>query len=153
MEKLATGANLQERIAAVHCLCPPLRPSDLDQAVARAIRKGNKLYEKYLELCQAYSVDIIYYALDRSCDAWLYGILEAKSSIIRDFRAGQLNARKITIDDDVMTYAEIKAAVTGNKALLEMLQVERELFEENILYRDFLDKTSYAERKLSLIHI
>ncbi|POB47281.1 DEAD/DEAH box helicase family protein [Vibrio vulnificus] len=148
MEKLATGANLQERIAAVHCLCPPLRPSDLDQAVARAIRKGNKLYEKYLELCQAYSVDIIYYALDRSCDAWLYGILEAKSSTIREFRSGQLNARKITIDDDVMTYAEIKAAVTGNKALLEMLQVERELFEENILYRDFLDKTSYAERKI-----
>lgn len=149
MEKLATGANLQERITAIHCLCPPLRPSDLDQAVARAIRKGNKLYEKYLKLGELYEVDIIYYALDRSCDAWLYGILEAKSTTIRDFRSGHLNARKVTIDDDVMCYAELKACVTGNQSLLEMLKVDRDIFNENILYRDFLDKTSYAQNKIN----
>jgi hypothetical protein len=43
-QKLATGANVQKRLAALHHLDAPWRPMDIEQREGRGLRQGNEVY-------------------------------------------------------------------------------------------------------------
>lgn len=59
--KLGTGANVQDRICAIHHLDIPWKPSDMDQQNGRGIRQGNSFKE----------VGIYHYLTEGTFDAYL----------------------------------------------------------------------------------
>ena len=59
--KLGTGANVQDKICAIHHLDIPWKPSDLEQQNGRGIRQGNTFGE----------VGIYHYLTEETFDAYL----------------------------------------------------------------------------------
>ena len=142
-ERLATGSNIQERMKAIHVLSPPLRPSDLSQGLGRGSRQGHKVYEAALKEGNSFSLDAYLYSQEKSVDAWLYQLLQAKASTIANFRKGTMSGvRQLKLESDILSFAEIKASVSGNETLIELMKVDRELFEQEANYRSFLNKQS-----------
>lgn len=146
-KRLSTGANVQKAIKAVHVLTPPLVPSDLEQSIGRAIRQGN---ERYL-LDENYTVDVILYALESSADAFLYQILQSKQRMIDAFASGNTKDRELDIGSDTLTYAEIKAAVTGNQQLITLLKIDKQLQEQVLLKKAHIRKIRNAEHQLDVL--
>ncbi|MUJ20350.1 hypothetical protein [Aliivibrio fischeri] len=144
--KLATGANIQSRISAVRFLTPPYRPSDLFQAAGRALRKGNELWL----LDPNFSVDIVYYALKNSTDAFLFQLLESKADFVNRF----LNCKQAIdrnyeeTDGETLTFSEIKAAVSGNMALIELFKAEKEIKEQKLQWKSFGRKMANYRNEL-----
>ena len=151
--KLSTGANIQQRIKAIHVLAPPLTPSALSQGIGRGIRQGHLLYNQYLMAMKSFSVDVILYSQKNSVDSWLYQLLEAKTQTISAFRAGTLQGvRMLNLESDAITFGEIKALVSGRHSLIELLQIDRLLFDLESQYRGFLNKKSYTRNAINLIN-
>ncbi|WP_256385069.1 DEAD/DEAH box helicase family protein [Photobacterium toruni] len=122
---LGTGANINKKGVAVHMLDPTYKPSDMEQRAGRIIRQGNTLYESDPA---NFKVNVIYYATRNSLDSFLYQTLENKSKWIEAFRTAKLDERTISdIASDSLTFAEIKAEISGNVLILEHLQLNKEI--------------------------
>lgn len=151
-EKMSTGANVQDRLVATHVLVAPFKPSDLEQLRGRAERVGNVIYRNRVESGQQdinpFELSLYYYGLERSTDSWLFQILESKASMIRQFTSGSDLSRSLTMDKDVLTFAELKAQVSGNNSLLKLMAVEKELFEQDVLYRNSMRTKNNAVRQI-----
>ena len=78
-DMLGTGVNAQRRCVAIHHLDSPWRPSDLEQREGRGIRKGNEVAKLYADN----TVDVIIYAVEKSLDAFKFGLLHYKQLFIR----------------------------------------------------------------------
>ncbi|MCQ2519634.1 MAG: DEAD/DEAH box helicase family protein [Lachnospiraceae bacterium] len=123
--KLGTGANVQERLIAVHHLDAPWRPSDLTQREGRILRQGN-LNSK---------VQIHRYVTDSSFDAYSWQILENKVGFISQFLTGSLDATHREESDCaemILDYAEIKALALGNNLIKERVLASNELEQAKI---------------------
>ena len=79
-EMLGTGVNAQKRCVAIHHLDAPWRPSDLEQRDGRGIRKGNDIAKLYANN----KVDVLIYAVEKSLDAYKFGLLHNKQLFILD---------------------------------------------------------------------
>ncbi|NEE01189.1 helicase-related protein [Phytoactinopolyspora halotolerans] len=110
-EKMGTGVNVQARAIALHHVDCPWRPADLEQREGRVIRQGNQNCE----------VEILGYATEGSLDVYMWQTVERKQKFIAQLRAGGQVSR--TVDDigdaDAISYAEFKAASSGNPLILE----------------------------------
>ena len=95
-EMLGTGVNAQKRCVAIHHLDSPWRPSDLEQRDGRGIRKGNEVAKLYANN----KVDVIIYAVEKSLDAYKFGLLHNKQLFIRQLKNNSLGCR--TIDEGSM---------------------------------------------------
>lgn len=123
---MGTGANVNKLAVAVHHLDPTYKPSCMTQRSGRVERQGNLIYQSNPRDFDGIIVN--YYATKQSLDAYLYQVLQNKSSWIESFRSFKSNERKISdISGDTMTFAEIKAEVSGNYLLLELLKVKKEV--------------------------
>ena len=69
-----TGVNAQKRCVAIHHLDSPWRPSDLEQRDGRGIRTGNEVAKYHADN----KVDVILYAVEKSLDAYKFGLLHNK---------------------------------------------------------------------------
>ena len=78
-EMLGTGVNAQKRCVAIHHLDCPWRPSDLEQRDGRGIRTGNEIAKLHADN----KVDVILYAVEKSLDAYKFGLLHNKQLFIR----------------------------------------------------------------------
>ncbi len=124
-EKLAYGANLQERLYAVHHGDGPWRPSDVEQREGRLLRQGNKYSE----------VRIFNYVTEGSFDGFIWQTLENKARFISQIMSGDVTARATgDVDDMVMTAAQVKAIASGNPRILERVSIEVELTRLSRLY-------------------
>ena len=65
---MGSGANIQDKLIALHDLDAPWRPSDLAQRAGRIVRQGNENAE----------VNIYRYVTERTFDSYLYQTLETK---------------------------------------------------------------------------
>ena len=65
-QKMGVGTNVQTKLAALHHLDCPWRPSDLQQREGRIIRQGNENKE----------VDIYTYVTENTFDSYLYQLVE-----------------------------------------------------------------------------
>ena len=126
-EMLGTGVNAQKRAVAIHHLDAPWRPSDLEQRDGRAIRKGNEIAKLYADN----KVDVKIYAVEKSLDAYKFGLLHNKQLFIRQLKNNNLGSR--TIDEGSMdeksgmNFSEYVAILSGNTELLEKAKIEKKI--------------------------
>ena len=126
-EMLGTGVNAQKRCVAIHHLDAPWRPSDLEQRDGRGIRKGNDIAKLYADN----KVDVIIYAVEKSLDAYKFGLLHNKQLFIRQLKNNSLGNR--TIDEGSMdekggmNFSEYVAILSGNTELLEKARLEKKI--------------------------
>jgi len=126
-EMLGTGVNAQKRCVAIHHLDSPWRPSDLEQRDGRGIRKGNDVAKLYADN----KVDVVIYAVEKSLDAYKFGLLHNKQLFIRQLKNNSLGSR--TIDEGSMdekggmNFSEYVAILSGNTELLEKARLEKKI--------------------------
>ena len=126
-EMLGTGVNAQKRCVAVHHLDAPWRPSDLEQRDGRAIRKGNEVAKFHADN----KVDVVIYAVEKSLDAYKFGLLHNKQLFISQLKNNNMGCR--TIDEGSMdekggmNFSEYVAILSGNTELLEKARLEKKI--------------------------
>jgi len=123
-EKCGTGVNVQKYITALHHVDCPWRPSDIEQREGRAIRQLNQNKE----------VAIFRYVTKGTFDAYNWSIVENKQKFISQIMTSKSIARSCDdIDATALSYAEIKAAATGNPWIREKMELENKLQRLKIL--------------------
>jgi len=116
--KMGTGANVQERLIALHHLDAPWRPADVEQREGRILRQGNTNPE----------VRIHRYVTEESFDAYMWQTLETKAKFIGQVMTGESDLRRIEdIDGTALTYAEVKAIASGNPMVIEKARIDAEV--------------------------
>ena len=122
--KMGTGTNVQKRLIAVHDLDIPWRPADLEQRAGRIIRQGN----------ENKNVQIFRYVTKGTFDAYSYQTLENKQRFISQIMTSKTPARKCEdVDQQALTYSEIKALCTGDERIKEKLMLENDVKELRVL--------------------
>ena len=117
-QKMGTGANVQERLIALHHLDAPWRPADVEQREGRILRQGNTNAE----------VQIYRYVTEQSFDAYLWQTLETKAKFIGQVMTGESDLRRIEdVDGTALTYAEVKAIASGNPLVIEKARIDAEV--------------------------
>ncbi|WP_251151329.1 hypothetical protein [Cellulosimicrobium sp. Marseille-Q4280] len=108
--KVGVGTNIQTRLAALHHVDVPWRPSDIEQREGRGRRPGN----------QAKVLDIYRYVTEGSFDAYMWQTNETKARFIHALMTADLEADTISdIGASVLSFGEVKALASGNPLLLE----------------------------------
>ena len=116
--KLGIGANVQVKLKAIHHLDVPWRPADMVQREGRIIRRGN----------ENKSVMIYRYISEGSFDSYSWQILETKQKFISQFLSGSSYQRSVTdLEDNVLTYAEVKALALSEPLMKQLAELENEV--------------------------
>jgi len=150
-EMLGTGVNAQKRCVAIHHLDAPWRPSDLEQRDGRGIRKGNDVAKLHADN----KVDVIIYAVEKSLDAYKFGLLHNKQLFIRQLKNNSLGSR--TIDEGSMdekggmNFSEYVAILSGNTELLEKARLEKKIASLESERQAFMRGKSSSRFKLESI--
>ena len=122
--KMGTGTNVQKRLIVVHDLDIPWRPADLEQRAGRIIRQGN----------ENKNVQIFRYVTKGTFDTYSYQTLENKQKFISQIMTSKTPARKCEdVDQQALTYSEIKALCTGDERIKEKLMLENDVKELRVL--------------------
>lgn len=147
-EMLGTGVNAQKRCVAIHHLDAPWRPSDLEQRDGRGIRKGNEIAKRYA----GNKVDVIIYAVEKSLDAYKFGLLHNKQLFIRQLKNNSLGSRTIdegSMDEkNGMNFSEYVAILSGNTELLEKARLEKKIASLESERQAFMRGKSSSRYKL-----
>jgi N12 class adenine-specific DNA methylase len=97
-ETLGTGANIQQKLVALHHLDVPWKPSDLEQRERRILRQGNENPE----------IEVLNYVTEGTLDSYLYSTVTNKARFIAQILDNDCPARVCEdMDEKVLTYAEI----------------------------------------------
>ncbi|WP_226586893.1 DEAD/DEAH box helicase family protein [Bifidobacterium pseudocatenulatum] len=131
-QKLGTGTNVQERLAAIHDLDCPWRPADLEQRLGRIQRQGN-MYDHVRDYR---------YVTEGTFDAYSYQTVERKQRFISQLMSSKSPAREAAdLDADVVTLANIKALATGDPDIQRRMTLENEINQLKLL------RVSWAQQK------
>lgn len=133
-EKMGTGTNIQERLAAMHEIDVPWRPSDVEQREGRILRQGN-MHEE---------VEIFRYVTKGTFDAYNWSIIENKQRFISQImnNSSVIERSCEDVDEAVMTYAEMKAIASDNPLIKEKMELDMELQKLKVL-REMHNRTRY----------
>lgn len=116
-KKMGTGANMQRLLYAMHHLDAPWTPADVEQREGRIIRFGN-LNE---------AVRILRYTVGNSLDFYKWHLLGIKARFIAQLM-GNANQRKVEdMEQQALSFDELKAIATGDPLLMEQIHLELEL--------------------------
>ena len=138
--KMGTGTNVQKRLIAVHDLDIPWRPADLEQRAGRIIRQGN----------ENKNVQIFRYVTKGTFDAYSYQTLENKQKFISQIMTSKTPARKCEdVDQQALTYSEIKALCTGDERIKEKLMLENDVKELRVLAAEHRNTVFEMEDKVA----
>lgn len=150
-EMLGTGVNAQKRCVAIHHLDSPWRPSDLEQRNGRGIRTGNEVAKYHADN----KVDVILYAVEKSLDAYKFGLLHNKQLFIRQLKTNNMGSRTIdegAIDEKSgMNFSEYVAILSGNTDLLEKARLEKKIATLESERQAFVRGKSSSRYKLDTI--
>ena len=114
-QKMGAGTNVQERLIAVHHLDVGWRPADMTQRNGRIIRQGNRN-----PVVQVYN-----YVTERTFDSYLWQTLENKQKFISQIMTSKSPVRSCEdVDEQVLTYAEVKALCAGDDRIKEKMDLE-----------------------------
>ena len=138
--KMGTGTNVQDRLVALHDLDVPWRPSDLEQRRGRMVRQGN-INDK---------VHLYRYVTKGTFDAYSYQLLETKQRFISQVITSKTPARTCSdVDQEALTYSEIKALCTGDERIKEKLTLENRVKELQLFKKEYNDTHYELEDKVS----
>ncbi len=122
--KMGAGTNVQRLLYALHDMDVPWRPRDLTQRHGRILRQGNMNEE----------VEIYRYVTEGTFDSYNYQILENKQRFISQIMTNKPPARRMDdIDNDTLTYAEVKAIASGNPKIKEKMDLDLEIVRLQLL--------------------
>lgn len=118
-EKMGTGTNVQDRLAATHDLDCPWRPADLEQRQGRIVRQGNRFDH----------VDVFRYVCVGTFDSYLYQLVEGKQRFVSQVFSADAGAREVGDLDDAVTlsYSQMKAAAAGDDRIRERMELENKV--------------------------
>jgi N12 class adenine-specific DNA methylase len=118
-DKMGTGVNAQKLLIALHHLDAPWKPSDLEQRDGRGWRKGNTNKQ----------VQIHRYVTKGSFDTFMWQTVTAKHRFINAFMDSDEFANKLKEDGEEgeMSYSQVMAIASGKPALIEKVNVERDV--------------------------
>ena len=115
---MGAGTNVQERLIVVHHLDVGWRPADLTQRNGRIIRQGNTN-----PVVQIYN-----YVTEGTFDAYLWQMLENKQRFIGQIMTSKSPVRSCEdVDEQVLSYAEVKALCAGDSRIKEKMDLEVEV--------------------------
>ncbi|MBO4384795.1 MAG: DEAD/DEAH box helicase family protein [Clostridia bacterium] len=139
--KLGIGANVQDKLWAVHHLDIPWRPSDVTQREGRMLRQGNRNDE----------VAIYRYITSGSFDAYSWQLLENKQRFTSQIVSGDYSSRSgDEVDEIVLTYSEVKSLAVGNPLIKKRIELETEIQRKGTL-RARIEKAKDAAREQLLL--
>lgn len=116
--KMGTGANVQTKLAAMHHLDIPWKPSDLEQRNGRIIRQGNT-FDK---------VKIFNYVTEDTFDSYMLNIIINKQKFISQLMSGKTPARTCEdVDEMVLNYSEMQSLATGDPRIKEKIELDGEV--------------------------
>ena len=138
---MGTGTNVQKKLIAVHDLDIPWRPADLQQRAGRIIRQGN----------ENPNVQIFRYVTKGTFDAYSYQTLEKKQKFISQIMTSKEPARRCEdVDQQALTYSEIKALCTGDERIKEKLMLENDVKELRALSAEHRNTVFEMEDKIKV---
>ena len=137
--KMGAGTNVQTLLVAVHHLDVGWRPSDMTQRNGRIIRQGNKNKQVY----------VYNYVTESTFDAYLYQTLENKQKFISQIMTSKSPMRSCDdIDEQALSYAEIKALCAGDPRIREKMDLDVQVAKLKVLRGDFQNQKHRLEDKL-----
>ena len=138
-QKMGAGTNCQDLLVAVHHLDVGWRPSDMTQRNGRIIRQGNRNKQ----------VQIYQYVTEGTFDAYLYQTLENKQKFISQIMTSKSPVRSCDdVDEQVLSYAEIKALCAGDSRIKEKMDLDIDVARLKVLKSDHLSKQYRLEDQL-----
>ena len=139
-QRMGAGTNCQQKLVALHHLDCPWRPSDLQQREGRIIRQGNENKE----------VDIYSYVTEGTFDAYLYQLVESKQKFISQIMTSKSPVRSAEdVDEQALSYAEIKALASGNPMIKEKMDLDIEVSKLKLLKSNHLSQRYALEDAIS----
>ena len=139
-QRMGAGTNCQQKLVALHHLDCPWRPSDLQQREGRIIRQGNENPE----------VDIYSYVTEGTFDAYLYQLVESKQKFISQIMTSKSPVRSAEdVDEQALSYAEIKALASGNPMIKEKMDLDIEVSKLKLLKSNHLSQRYALEDAIS----
>lgn len=146
--KMGAGTNVQNRLVALHHMDAPWRPSDMEQREGRIVRQGNKFYQRAANAGKPedFEVELIAYTTQGSSDPVMWQILERKAGAIEQFRNGELDQFVENSNSDADSYAEFKAASTGNPIYRLKLESDAKLLDLDSSYTAQASSIGAAKR-------
>ena len=139
-QRMGAGTNCQQKLVALHHLDCPWRPADLQQREGRIIRQGNENTE----------VDIYSYVTEGTFDAYLYQLVERKQKFIAQIMTSKSPVRSAEdVDDQALSYAEIKALASGNPLIKEKMDLDIEVTKLKLLKSSHLSQRYSMEDAIS----
>ncbi|WP_336916386.1 PLxRFG domain-containing protein [Vibrio cholerae] len=146
--KMGAGTNVQNRLVALHHMDAPWRPSDMEQREGRIVRQGNEFYQLAANAGKPedFEVELIAYTIQGSSDPVMWQILERKAGAIEQFRNGELDQFVENSNSDADSYAEFKAASTGNPIYRLKLESDAKLLDLDSSYTAQASSIGAAKR-------
>ena len=139
-QRMGAGTNVQQKLVALHHVDCPWRPSDLQQREGRIIRQGNENPE----------VDIYSYVTEGTFDAYLYQLVESKQKFIAQIMTSKSPVRSAEdVDEQALSYAEIKALASGNPMIKEKMDLDIEVSKLKLLKANHLSQRYALEDAIS----
>ena len=137
--KMGAGTNVQTLLVAVHHLDVGWRPSDMTQRNGRIVRQGNQNKQVY----------VYNYVTESTFDAYLYQTLENKQKFISQIMTSKSPMRSCDdIDEQALSYAEIKALCAGDPRIREKMDLDVQVAKLKVLRGDFQNQKYRLEDKL-----
>ena len=137
--KMGAGTNVQTRLVAVHHLDVGWRPSDMTQRNGRIIRQGNQNKQVY----------VYNYVTESTFDAYLYQTLENKQKFISQIMTSKSPVRSCEdVDEQALSYAEIKALCAGNPLIKEKMDLDVQVAKLKVLKADHQSQKFRLQDKL-----
>ena len=137
--KMGAGTNVQSRLVAVHHLDVGWKPSDMTQRNGRIIRQGN----------QNKQVRIYNYVTEGTFDSYLFQTLENKQRFISQIMTSKSPVRSCDdVDEQALSYAEIKALCAGNPLIKEKMDLDVQVAKLKVLKADHQSQKFRLEDKL-----
>ncbi|OFI96070.1 helicase [Vibrio cholerae] len=146
--KMGAGTNVQNRLVALHHMDAPWRPSDMEQREGRIVRQGSEFYQRAANAGKPedFEVELIAYTTQGSSDPVMWQILERKAGAIEQFRNGELDQFVENSNSDADSYAEFKAASTGNPIYRLKLESDAKLLDLDSSYTAQASSIGAAKR-------
>ena len=136
---LGTGTNVQTRLAAIHDLDCPWRPSDLEQRLGRIVRQGNTFDR----------VHDFRYVSTGTFDSYLYSIVERKQRFISQVFTNKSPVRTMDdLDETVLSLAQMKQIAEGDPTVAERMDVENKIGQLKLMLASHLDGLADVQHKI-----
>ena len=137
--KMGAGTNVQSQLVAVHHLDVGWKPSDMTQRNGRIIRQGNMNKE----------VKVFNYVTEGTFDSYLFQTLENKQRFISQIMTSKSPVRSCEdVDEQALSYAEIKALCAGNPLIKEKMDLDVQVAKLKVLKADHQSQKFRLQDKL-----